>query len=301
MTFYFVAFAIVIGSVIGIAVILARKFPQITLIDTATLPKERENKKKKEIIHDRVGRIMTDSWRRFCGRVGPFFGRVRAGFRARYRRLLQLEKKFQEPAKAPPAPTVAEVRENAAQLIAEAAELLILGRAPEAEKKYLEAVKLDQRNAEAYRGLGQIYLDSKNYAQARETFEFLVRLSSKEQSSAGHAVDHRRESGPCAAPAAVQAEIAKSYFDLSNACRAMGDVAGAKEALEGAVAHEPANPKHLDLLIEACILVGDKGRAMEVFGQLKAANPENQKLQSLYDRIAAMPAGTALKIPKKGK
>ncbi|MFA6603703.1 MAG: tetratricopeptide repeat protein [Patescibacteria group bacterium] len=301
MTFYLVAFSIVIGSLLGVAVILARKFPQLTLIDTATLPKERENKKKKEIIHERVGRMSIDSWRRFCDRVGPFFGRIRAGFRAQYRRLLQLEKKFQEPATVPPTPTVAEVRESAAQLIAEASELLVLGKTPEAEKKYLEAIKLDQRNAEAYRGLGQIYLEAKNYSQAKETFEFLVRLSVKDQSAHGHAADHHRRTVPCSAPPAVQAEIAKSYFDLSNACRAMGDVAGAREALEGAVAHEPANPKHLDLLIEACILVGDKGRAMEVFGQLKAANPDNQKLQSLYDRIAAMPVGTVLKIPKKGK
>ena len=44
---------------------------------------------------------------------------------------------------------------------------------------------------------------------------------------------------------------------------------------------EPANPKYLDFLFHACILVGDKRKAGAVLAQLKEANPENQKLEEL--------------------
>jgi tetratricopeptide (TPR) repeat protein len=176
----------------------------------------------------------------------------------------------------------------------EAIELVKEGKGDDAEKKYVEIIKIDPRNLAAYRGLGDLYLDAKNYLQAKETFEFLVKMSVKEccvanKGRAGRSWDHE-EVESCPASPAVQAEIAKNYLSLSNACRLAGDLTGERLSLESALAHEPANPKHLDLLIEACILEGDKERALAVFGKLKEVNPENQKLGILYEKIMALPA-----------
>ncbi|MEY4744907.1 MAG: hypothetical protein RL272_852, partial [Candidatus Parcubacteria bacterium] len=102
----------------------------------------------------------------------------------------------------------------------------------------------------------------------------------------------------CQASASAHADIAAGCFDLGLAAQAAGDARDARSAFERAVAFEPANPRHLDLLLDACILEGDKSRASEVFARLKSANPENNKLDSLAERIAAMPEPPA---PRRGK
>ena len=303
--FYWIASIFIVSCLVALIVIVARKFPQLTLIDTRTLPKERETKKKKEIIHDRVGRLMAGAWKRFAERARPVLQAIRMAFRRQYWKVLQLDRKYQgqKPEVAPAPLPVGERRVLVAKMLEEALTLVKDGQQPEAEKKYIEIIKIDGKNTEAYRGLGDLYLDAKNHAQARETFEFLVKMSVRDCCAANKAQSPAAKGQPeaCAAAPAVQAEIAKNYVSLSLACKALGDLAAARLALESAVAHEPANPKHLDLLIEACILEGDKQRALEVFEKFKLVNPENQKLGALYERILALPAGAGLKSPKPGK
>lgn len=284
--FYWLAAAIVAAALIGLGAIIARKFPQLALIDVAALPKEKETKKKKEIMHDRVGRLTADWARGVVAAVRPVFAAIRRWFRRVYVNMLHLQRQYAEEKAGPLLP--ADLRSKIAALLEEAEILARDGQDGLAEKKYIEIIRLDSRHVAAYRGLGQLYLDVKNYAQAKDTYVFLVRMSVRE---AG------RE------PAA-QAEIAKYFLNLSLACRALGDLKGAREALERAVFHAPSNPKHLDLLLDTCILIGDQRRAREIFEQLRTANPENQKLVEFHDRLAAMsvsrPATPDVQLPGKG-
>lgn len=304
--FYKVAIVLIVVCLALIVVIVVRKFPQLTLIDAEALPKERETQKKKEIIHDRVGRLAAERWKTFVAKVSPVLAWLRAAFRRQYAKVLMLDRKYQAKKPAEKPLSTADIRDMADRMLDEAAGLVKEGRFDEAEKKYVEIIRLDARNLEAYRGLGDLYLDAKNYAQAKETYAFLVKMSVKQccvahKGRAGQEIDGVKEPAQCPASPAVQSEIAKNYFSLSAACRALGDLPGARLALESAVAHEPANPKHLDLLIDTCILEGDKDRALEVFEQLKSVNPENQKLGHLFEKIAAMPAKAGLNNSKKGK
>jgi len=303
--FYKVAIIFIGACFVAMLAIVIRKFPQLTLIDTAALPKERETRKKKEIIHERVGRMAAENWRGFAAKVGPVLKKIQAWFRRQYTKVLVLDYKYQTAKPEDKPLPISDLRAIVDRLQDEAAELVKEGKGSEAEKKYVEIIKIDPKNLGAYRGLGELYLDAKNYLQAKETFEFLVKMSVKEccvahKGRAGRFPD-AEEGGSCPASPAVQAEIAKNYLSLSNACRLAGDPTGARLALESALGHEPANPKHLDLLIEACILEGDKERALAVFGKLKEVNPENQKLGILYEKIMALPAGGALKSSRPGK
>ncbi len=298
MLFYAVVFGVIFVCLAAMIAIAARKFPQLTLIDTKALPKEKEIQKKKQILDERVRR-MSGAWR--VSLVKMFtaaFERLRQGFRRQYRKLLQLESKYT--AKPAAAPSAAELRAKAAKSLEDAARLAGEGKPDEAERKYIEAIKLDRTGVGAYRGLGDLYMEMKDYAHAKETYAYLVKASVR-ACCAGRKkkpVQNGQVGLACDAPAADLAEIAKNYLSLALACRALGDNAGFKLALENAVAHEPANPKHLDLLIEACILENDKERAFEVFRRLKEVNPENQKLGALYERISAIPAGSVLKSEK---
>ncbi|MEK9152119.1 MAG: tetratricopeptide repeat protein [Patescibacteria group bacterium] len=262
MLFYQIFGAIIGICVLAAVIIIARKFPQISLIDVESIPLERDAKKKREIVIARVDRIAAGWVRKFLGTVRPVAQRIQASFRRLYRRALVLERQLE---RSEPVLRV-EIRARVNQLLTEGAQFFDAGDAAGAERRFIDAIALDARNLEAYRGLIEIYLLTKQYAEARETSQFLLKIV-----RAGR-------------------ERAKDFLNLGLACGQMGDPAAAVAAFEEAVAREPMNPKHLDLLLEACILKGNKGRALEVFELLKTANPDNQKLESLAQIIAAMPA-----------
>ncbi|MFC1703071.1 hypothetical protein ACFLZO_01255, partial [Patescibacteria group bacterium] len=91
--FYIIFFIIIAASVAAALVIVGRKLPQLTLIDTDILPKERETKRKKEILQRRVDRHTNAWWQRTLDRIVPHVWRIRNGFRAMYGKMLVLDSK----------------------------------------------------------------------------------------------------------------------------------------------------------------------------------------------------------------
>lgn len=285
MWFYAAAILIVIACLASAAWVVVRKFPQLSLIDTGALPLERDAKKKKAIIQDRASRMTAAFGRRIAAALTHWFERRREGFRRSYRKVLALERTYRKEKPVLPA----EVDAKVAALAAEAEGLVKAGEYGDAEKRYIEILSLDRKNADAYWGLGALYLESKRYDQARETYAYLVRMIRK-NGRCTHAENGAVSAiRPCAADSAAHADIAAGYLDLGISAQYAGDRQQARAGFERAVAFEPANPRHLDLLLDECILEGDKTRASEIFVQLKGANPENNKLDSLAEKIAALP------------
>ncbi len=300
MWFYLPFIVVIVACIAMLAGIVVRKFPQLTLIDAESLPKERDAKRKREIIRQRVSRLAGAWGRRVANDALKSMDSARERFREQYRKVLALERQYRKERKLTPAAA----REKSAALLAEAAVLVNDGKAAEAEKKYIEVVSLDSRNADAYRGLAKLFLDDKRYEQARETFAYLVRMAVKENRCL-HGKGRRSFTGAqpnkdaCPASSVTHAEIAKHCVDLATACQALGDIPGTVEAFERAVAMEPSNPRLLDLLLDACILGGDKERAVEVFGRLAEVNPENNKLSALQEKISSLPDAPDQKKARK--
>lgn len=293
MTFNLIAGAIIVACLIALAVVAARKFPQAALVDTDALPEEVAAKKKKEIIHDRIARAIEEWKRGAADAVRPVAERIRVWFFACFRRLLALERQL-----AKLSMSKEEIAARTARFLAEGQKLMGEGKAAEAERKFIEAMSLDTRNIPAYRGLGELYMASKQYEQARETFLFLVKVCIHEwcpgRRPAGWFMGGGAEGAAarvrdCRAEPSVRAEIAKNYVELGLACRASGQPSSARDAFENALAFEPSNPRYLDLLLDTCILEGAKKRAQEILAALKEVNPDNQKLQALAGRIASIP------------
>jgi tetratricopeptide (TPR) repeat protein len=284
MWFYIVAIIIVIASLSGIGVIVGKKFPQLTLIDTEALPLERDAKKKKEIMHERVSRMTGSFGRRLSGGLTRGFNRVQERFRESYRKLLVLEQRYRTQKPLTPEENAAKI----ASLFVQAVEFRKAAEYGNAEKRYIEVLSIDRKNHDAYWGLGELYLEAKRYDQAKETFAYLVRMLRKTarctHGEAGAAPADR----PCEASASAHSDIATGWFETGMAAQAAGDLHEARKAFERSVAFEPANPRHLDLLLDACILEGDKLRAAEVLQQLRAANPENNKLEAFAERVAVL-------------
>lgn len=293
MWFYLLFGAAFVGSVIALAFIVARKFPQLTLIDADSLPVERDRKRKKEIIGTRVHRIAQDRWKRAAAAVAPSLIRVRDVFRRQFKKLLTIDRQFRNERLLGGAGKGKDAL--VAKLLRKAERFAESGKHGEAEKTYIEALSVDERNKDAYLGLGGLCMAQKRYHRARETFAFLAKMTVKEAcgqpSSDVKGVPVPRWeafAGSCPASAAAHAEIAKRFGQFAEACQGDGDMTAARTAIETAVAFEPSNPRYLDLLVEACILEGDQDRANEALERLHAANPENAKVEAFAERIKGL-------------
>lgn len=281
--------AILVGIVM-LARIVLPKFRQLALIDTSIIPEEREAKKKREIMHGRTHRILSDAVRTTNTAIAPRWEQVRDAFRSKYRKLLDANRAFKrEKPLTPP-----ETRERIVTAVTQAKAFAEADKTVEAEKKFLEALGYDPRHVEAYRGLADLYMDAKRYERAKETLQFLIKSLIRDNRCI-HGAGRRSfaqtaEANPNACPAshAAHADIAERCIALAAALSELKDEEGSRASFELAVNMEPTNPRHLDLLIEACILGGDKRRAEEVFEALKDANPENMKLEEFRERIIAL-------------
>ena len=289
MFFYAVFFIIILACITKIVMIVVQKFPNLTIIDTEAIPAEREAKRKKELMQERLARKTGELGKQVDAKVKVHVDRFRELFRVQYRKVLEAERQLRKDRFMTPV----ERRERTAMVLIEAATLAKDGRAVEAEKKFIDAIALSPRDAESYRGLGVLYLRIKRYEQAKETLAYLLKLLVKENRCI-HTSGRRSfmtEENPRACPAsnAAHADLAGRALDLAAACEGMSDRHAATEAYERAVAVEPSNPRHLDLLLDACILEGDRARAEEVFAQLEKVNPENMKLPTFAERIEFLP------------
>jgi len=94
MEYYVIPAAIIVLSLGAIAMIVVRKFAQLTLIDTESIPKEQNLARKKEIMDERVRRA-AEKWSKGAVKiVAPGAVRVRDSFRRFFKRLTTIERQF---------------------------------------------------------------------------------------------------------------------------------------------------------------------------------------------------------------
>lgn len=273
MVFYGVIIGIIATALLGIAVILVRRFPQATIVDTSALPEERDLDRKRVLIERRVKRRVTQWWKRVAAAWSPRVWSVRNAYRKLVSRVLRLDYKYRR--RAPTALRPEAALRKVAALLRSAEEHIAAERYHEAERDLLHVLRLDPRRRDAYELLGGLYMADRQYAQAKETYGFLVTMLTK---GVGDEF-----------PEGVDlVDVATQYVRYGSACAALGERGKALEAYEMAVSLEPSNPRYLDLLLEQCILEGDRMRATELIETLRAVNPENKKVTQFEERIRAM-------------
>lgn len=291
MAYYVIPAAVIILSLGAIAMIVVRKFAQLTLIDTESIPKEQNLARKKEIMDERVRRA-AEKWSKGAVKiVSPGAVRVRDSFRKFFKRLTTIERQFAMSKPVDPD----KGRSKAEKTRAEAAKLMEENKFGEAEKMLISVLAFDELNDGVYRDLGDLYTRIKRYDRARETYAFLVKVLIRsrcgQQTSDSKGVPVPRFeafSEDCPAGRDAHADIAKQYANFGLASQAAEDLSSARAGFEHAASFEPGNPKHLDLLVEACIMDGVKDRALAAWERLRAVNPENKKLNQLRKRIERM-------------
>ncbi len=252
----------ILSAAAGIAAIiwvLAKRIPTAALIDVKNLPVDRAAKKKEEIIADRIVRNAIEKSIPFRKAVAAVWERIRERFRRFAHKAFELERKSQHMARLQWDAFTASSRMHA--LMREGDKLTKEESFAEAEKRYIEALSIEQKNPKLYEKLGRLYLRNKQYDQARDTFRFASRLSPND-----------------ASVVASLGEVAMAREEYSDAIT----------YFQHAVSLRPRSPRYLDFFLEACISGGDKVLAREALIQLANVNPENAKLPDFDRRIKGM-------------
>ena len=116
----------------------------------------------------------------------------------------------------------------------------------------------ENQNLEAYQALGDIYFNKKEWENAQQTLEHLVKLTPNDP--------------------AVHQELGEVYLALDEDQKAF-------DYFHQAVELEGNNPKYLTSLLELAIKLKKKVLAVTTLRQLKEANPENQALDDFEKQI----------------
>ena len=248
-------------SFLVIILVLFKKIPHLRIIDTSLLKEEKVNKIKERIILQRVDRLKHEK----LGKVGKAMVSVMAslsrGGRCAVQKLYAPYQYYKKLQQAVPGTSNKLDVEAVRKLLEEAENLRQQEEYVLAEKKYIEVISHNPKHIKAYEGLGNLYLEVKQYEQARETLGFTLRLSPDD------------------------ASVNMSMAELEIA---QGNPKTAVEYVRKAVAKRPSNPKYLDMYIESAFAAKMVKDASLGIAKIKEANPENAKITDFEERLSQL-------------
>jgi len=264
MIFNIILGVIIIGSIVGIVILITRKFSHLNRIDTSVIPGEKTKDVKSALMEQRLERKFQSLGKFFEQAIKPVLARLSQWLKRLREKVVVRAKHYRERTKAKNLPSLEEkeeTRQKVNRLLTEAIDFEKSGDLHNAEAKYLEVLSLDMKNIEAYEHLGWIYYQNKDYVHAKETFEFIKKINAKED------------------------EI---YLCLGEVCWALGQKEESLLNYKEAVRLNPNDPRNLDLLYHAAIKLNDKYLATTTLDKLKQVNPENQKLAELEQELMSL-------------
>ncbi|MFA4833873.1 MAG: tetratricopeptide repeat protein [Patescibacteria group bacterium] len=251
---------LILVSLSVIVYIVVRKFSVLAGVDVENIPAEREARVKERIISSRLKRNifkwssqLTKIFRFSAEKTGVFSKWI-------YKKLHELKESYGAEIFLP----TADKEKKIGELSVEAEEMIGEDNFKEAEKRLIEIIGLDSQNIEAFKSLGNLYFANKDYEDARQTFAHTLKLIKDSENNQ---------------------EIAEINFELALVNRADGRLDEALREIKESLKTAPNNPRYLDTSLEISIMKKDKVLALDAYGKLAKANPDNQKLKDLKKQI----------------
>ncbi len=162
----------------------------------------------------------------------------------------------------------------------------------QAEKYFIDVIKLDMKNKDAYRALGDVYYAQGQLEEAKETYSFVVQLDKKDDAAYVRLAQIAEETGDInlAIEYLQQAVLlndnfAAPFLKLSDLFFQIKQNDAALEAVEQAVNIEPDNHRSLDRLLELAIIMSRKDIADKTYRRLKTVDPNSKKLEKYRLKI----------------
>ena len=271
--------AIIAVSLAVVLYIVARKLPYLKMLDVDTVPEEQAAKVRDRILLERLKRAGLKSGEIFQLHVLPVFARL-VGIKKRLvNRLYALEKKYQKEEAQTRVLIGRELENKIKSTLDDADDLVKQEKYSEAEKQLIEIVSLDAQNVSAYERLYGIYIATKEYKQALQTAQFLLKLALKK---------NKQKVGQKQQIASNTLRLADVYIDLGDVNKLLDNNDEAFENYQKALEVEPNSPKNLDKNLEMSIILKQKALAADLLKRLQETNPQNQKLREYGERIEAL-------------
>lgn len=255
-----ISLIIFIVSLGGIIFIIARHYTDLVIINPETIKKPEAEVRKGQIIEERMRRfwrdksfLITRTWRWFLRFAQPHAHTA-------WSKLLEIERTLEKTVSRVSGTIIAK-REKVNEFVEAGYKELANGNLPVAEGKFIDAIRIDPRAPEVYKGLAEVYVAKKSFREAEESLEFAAKLTPHDVSI---------------------------YRALVAIAEATEERVKLLEYLSRIVELEPSNPKHLDLLIENAIMLGNKRLARQGLDRLGNVNSENKKIEEFDVRIRAL-------------
>lgn len=304
MNYSILSFVLIIIPLAVILIVVLKKFPQLAVLDVDNVPEVKIAKKKDEALKKRVEEKATKSKNELIKKLIPVkenLKKVQDHFRKYVLRVTeQVEKEDQTLRRAQgkekePKDLSDKKQQSLFTLLREGDSARNHGDFETAEDKYITAIRIDSKNAEAYRGLADVYFKQEQIDEALETYKFILQLDSNDDEILVKLGDiyHKKGDVKSAIDYYQRAVLANDAYPhrfakLAEMLDSIEQYETALSAIEQAVELEPNNPKYLDMMVEMAILSGDKDAAEDGYQKLRMANPENNKLESFRERISKM-------------
>lgn len=183
--------------------------------------------------------------------------------------------------------------ESDPQWLPEAAELSIKPNATQnPEDLYLEAIKRNPNDKQAYEALGRLYLQSKNFSDASETYEYLTKLDAGRDiyfSNLGLAYyslgEYLKAAASYEKALNINNKIATRWINLALCFEALEEYTKAVKSITQALVLDKLNMNYLTLLADTYTKLENFVRAEEVLEQILSQDPMNKPAREKLMRL----------------
>ena len=283
----FLSLFVVGAGLIGLIVI--RKFPVLARVDINTIKKEKEDDFKEQILKKRFKRAIKKNSAKILEFLEPVTKIISNWVRDGYEKLHELRAEYKKKSEHQEELSDHKREELVATLLSASEELIKKEAYKQAEEKLIEVISLDNKNTTAFKNLGRVYVKLGSLEEARETFEYLVKVRKEEFNAYKKSlVGTDKTNEEVFKIFNAESQFSQAYFDLANVYQELEKYPEAIKNLKKALEIEPNNPRYLDTIMEISIIIKDKITALDAYKKLKEANPDNQKLAEFKDAIDAL-------------
>ncbi len=266
--FNIIPLLVILISLSVIIVVVVRKFSALANLDVDNMPAEKEARFKERLISERLKRGFLKWNFKIMKNLGPALSSTGRGLSWVYDKLNEVKERHA------PQKNLSEddFEKKIGDLYSKVEESLKSDNLVEAERYLIEIIGFSSKDTKAFKMLADLYFEKKNYEEACQTYEHVLKIIEDSISGGELTVE-------------VLPEKARLYFDISLACKELENLPKANKNIGLALEIEASNPRFLDTLVEISIMNKDKERALRALEKLKKADPDNQKLPEIEGKI----------------
>ncbi len=272
--------------------IIIKKIPKLINVNLDNLPDFRTKIKKEEILKQRIRNRLNKILKYSKGLLLPLNDNIKDYLKDYYQKLKKIEEDLKSKSyeKLNSSLNKSKLIDN---LIREAKESIAEEDYKEAESKLLDALKIDPHNQEVYKILADVYTEQKEYEEAKETLEYLLKLTHNNKAAVFSSLANlAKERGNLKE---AEEEYLKSislssdnyiyFISLAEVYLELEEYKYALETAQRALILANNNPKILDFLINVSIIIQDKELASKYLDRLKEVNIDNKKIGYFNEKI----------------